>query len=61
MLWKKKIELILKYNLTIGGLVAEYNFYRPINDFLVLRIVYQECKNLYGKTDNPSIGKYTDI
>ncbi len=61
MLGKKKIEPILKYNLTIDGLVPEDNFYRPINDFLVLRIVYQECENLFGKTGNLSIGKYTDI
>ncbi len=61
MLGKKKFELKLMYNLTINGPIPEHSFYKPINDFLVLRIVYQECKNLYDKTDNPSIGKYTDI
>jgi len=57
MLGKKKIELKLMCNLTINGFVPEDNFHSSKNDFLVLRIVYQECKNLYGNTANPSIGK----
>jgi len=55
MLGKKKFEPKLMYNLTIDDLVPEDNFYRLLDDFLDLRFVYQECKNLYGKTDNPSI------
>jgi len=45
------------YNLTINGFVPEDNFFSTVNNFLVLRIVYQECKNFYGDTDNQSIGK----
>ncbi len=55
MLGKKKFEPKLMYNLTIDDLVAEDNFYRLLDDLLDLRFVYQECKNLYGKTGNPSI------
>ena len=55
MLGKKKFEPKLMYNLTIDDLVPEDNFYRILDDFLDLRFVYQECKNLYGKTGNPSI------
>ncbi len=55
MLGKKKFEPKLMYNLTIDDLVAEDNFYRVLDDLLDLRFVYQECKNLYGKTGNPSI------
>jgi len=52
MLEKNKFELKLMYNLTIKGFVTEDNLYSSINNFLVLRIVYQECKNLYGNTAN---------
>ena len=55
MLGKKKFEPKLMYNLTIDELVPEDNFYRLLDDLLDLRFVYQECKNLYGKTGNPSI------
>ncbi|MBU1976698.1 MAG: IS1182 family transposase [Nanoarchaeota archaeon] len=55
MLGKKKFEPKLMYNLTIDDLVPEDNFYRVLDDLLDLRFVYQECKNLYGKTGNPSI------
>ena len=55
MLGKKKFEPKLIYNLTIDELVPEDNFYRLLDDLLDLRFVYQECKNLYGKTGNPSI------
>jgi len=54
---KKKFEAKLMYNLTINGFVPEDNFFSSVNNFLVLRIVYQECKNFYGDTDNQSIGK----
>ncbi len=57
MLGKKKFELKLMYNLTFSGLVVEDNFFSSVNNFLVLRIIYQECKNLYGNTANQSIGK----
>ncbi len=49
MLVKKKFELKLMYNLTINGFKQEDNFYSSTNDFLVLRNVYQECKNFYRK------------
>jgi transposase len=55
MLGKKKFEPKLMYNLTINDLVPKDNFYRVLDDLLDLRFVYQECKNLYGKTGNPSI------
>jgi transposase len=55
MLGKKKFEPKLIYNLTIDDLVPEDNFYRLLDDLLDLRFVYQECKNLYGNTGNPSI------
>ncbi len=55
MLGKKKFKPKLIYNLTIDDLVPGDNFYRLLDDLLDLRFVYQECKNLYGKTGNPSI------
>jgi transposase len=55
MLGKKKFEPKLMYNLTIDDLVPEDDFYRRLDKLLDLRFVYQECKNLYGKTGNPSI------
>jgi len=54
MLGKKKFELKLMCNLTINGFVPEDEFFSSVNNFLVLRIVYQECKNFYGKTGNLS-------
>jgi transposase len=55
MLGEKEFEPKLIYNLTIDDLVPEDDFYRNLNKLLDLRFVYQECKNLYGKTGNPSI------
>ena len=55
MLGKKEFEPKLIYNLDIGDLIPEDNFYRQLNKLLDLRFVYQECENLYGKTGNPSI------
>jgi len=57
MLEKKKFELKLMYNLTINAFVPDENFFSSVNNFLVLRIVYQECKNFYGNTANQSTGK----
>ena len=55
MLGKKKFQPKLMYNLTLDDLVPEDDFYRRLESILDLRFVYQECKNLYGKTGNPSI------
>lgn len=57
MLGKKKFEAKLMYNLTNNEFVPEDNFFSSVNSFLVLRIVYQECKNLFSKTCNLSIEK----
>lgn len=55
MLGKKKFEPKIMYNLSLEDLVPEDDFYRRLEKILDLRFVYQECKNLYGKTGNPSI------
>lgn len=55
MLGKKKFEPKLMYNLTMEELVPVNNFYRRLDDLLDLRFLYQECKNLYGSTGNPSL------
>lgn len=55
MLGKKKFEPKLMYNLTIDNLVPADNFYRRLEEFLDLRFVYQDCKDLYGTTGNPSL------
>jgi transposase len=55
MLGKKRFQPKLIYNLTLEDLVPENDFYRRLEKILDLRFVYQECKNLYGRTGNPSI------
>ena len=55
MMGKKELEPKLMYTVTLEDLVPGDNFYRQLEEFLDLRFVYQECKNLYGKTGNPSI------
>ena len=55
MLGKKKFQPKLIYNLTLDDLVPKEDFYRGLESILDLRFVYQECKNLYGRTGNPSI------
>jgi len=55
MLGKKKFQPKLIYNLTLDDLVPKEDFYRGLESILDLRYVYQECKNLYGRTGNPSI------
>lgn len=55
MMGKKSLEPKLLYSVTLEGLVPLDNFYRRLSEFLDLRFIYQECKNIYGKTGNPSI------
>jgi len=45
----------LLYSLTLNELVPLDNLYREVEEFLDLRFVYQECKNIYGRTGNPSL------
>lgn len=55
MMGKKVLEPKLLYTVTLEDLVPRDNFYRQLSEFLDLRYVYQNCKNIYGKTGNPSI------
>jgi transposase len=55
MLGQKKFQPKIVYNLSLEELVPADDFYRRLESVLDLRFVYQECKNLYGKTGNPSI------
>jgi transposase len=55
MLGQKKFQPKIIYNISLEGLVPPDDFYRRLESLLDLRFVYQECKNLYGKTGNPSI------
>lgn len=55
MMGKKVLEPKLLYTVTLEDLVPGDNFYRQLSEFLDLRYVYQDCKNIYGKTGNPSI------
>lgn len=55
MMGKKELEPKLLYSVTIEDLVPQDNYYRRLSEFLDMRFVYQECKNIYGKTGNPSI------
>jgi transposase len=55
MLGRKKFEPKLMYSISLEQLVSEDNFYRKTDELLDLRFIYKECRELYGKTGNPSI------
>jgi transposase len=55
MMGKKRFQAKLMYTVSLEDLVPEDNFYRRLERLLDLRFLYQECKELYGETGNPSI------
>lgn len=55
MMGKKSLTPKFIYSVTINELVPLDNFYRRVEEILDLRFVYQECKNIYGKTGKPSL------
>jgi len=55
MVGRKEFEPKIYYNFSLSRVVPEDDLYRKIDRLLDLSFLYKLCKDLYGKTGNPSL------
>lgn len=55
MVGQKRLKPKVFYTFSLSRMVPEEDFYRRLDRVLDLSFLYKECKDLYGKTGNPSI------